>query len=46
MEVDGSTGGAAAGGGGSPQIALNILQTIRPAQQQNGLKHGDYGRYR
>lgn len=28
------------------QITLNILQTLRPAQQQNGLKHGDYGRYR
>ncbi len=28
------------------QYALNILQIIRSAQQQNGLKHGDYGRYR
>ena len=45
MEVD-----AAAGAGEAPakpqQIALNSLQTIRPVQQQNGLKHGDYGRYR
>lgn len=28
------------------QIALNLLATIRTAQSQNGLKHGDYGRYR
>lgn len=45
MEVDTATGA-----GEEPvqqqQIALNILQTIRPVQQQNGLKHGDYGRYR
>jgi hypothetical protein len=39
MEVE---GGAQAQG----QISLNILQTIRTAQMQNGLKHGDYGRYR
>jgi hypothetical protein len=25
---------------------LNILQMIRAAQQSNGLKHGDYARYR
>ena len=31
---------------GSGQISLNILQAIRSAQTQNGLKHGDYGRYR
>ena len=29
-----------------PQLPLNILQVIRAAQGQNGLKHGDYGRYR
>jgi hypothetical protein len=29
-----------------PQLSLNILQVIRSAQGQNGLKHGDYGRYR
>lgn len=28
------------------QLSLNLLQTIRTAQSQNGLKHGDYGRYR
>jgi hypothetical protein len=40
MEVDNAP--AALGS----QISLNILQTIRTAQTQNGLKHGDYGRYR
>ena len=43
METD-----AAASEGSLPaaQISLNVLQTIRTAQTQNGLKHGDYGRYR
>ncbi|GBF99974.1 hypothetical protein Rsub_12667 [Raphidocelis subcapitata] len=47
MEVDKPAGGEV-GGEAAPQqpISLNILATIRPAQQQNGLKHGDYGRYR
>ena len=43
MEVD---GGPAAEGPREAQIALNILSTIRAAQMGNGLKHGDYGRYR
>jgi len=30
----------------STTYPLNILQMTRTAQQQNGLKHGDYGRYR
>mmetsp|Transcript_18431 Transcript_18431/g.55570 ORF Transcript_18431/g.55570 Transcript_18431/m.55570 type:complete len:605 (+) Transcript_18431:170-1984(+) len=29
-----------------PKVSLEILQTIRTAQQQHGLRHGDYGRYR
>jgi hypothetical protein len=28
------------------QFTLNILQIIKGAQSQHGLKHGDYGRYR
>eukprot|EP00879_Flechtneria_rotunda_P020354 GHRR01021405.1.p1 GENE.GHRR01021405.1~~GHRR01021405.1.p1 ORF type:complete len:546 (+),score=261.79 GHRR01021405.1:1195-2832(+) len=28
------------------QLLLAVLNTIKPAQSQNGLKHGDYGRYR
>lgn len=30
----------------SVQFSLELLQIIKSAQQQNGLKHGDYGRYR
>lgn len=30
----------------APQLPLNILSTTKTAQLQNGLKHGDYGRYR
>ncbi|KAI8465561.1 MAG: hypothetical protein J3K34DRAFT_525289 [Monoraphidium minutum] len=46
MEIDnaGSAEGPAAAG--QIAVALNLLQTIRAAQTQNGLKHGDYGRYR
>lgn len=29
-----------------PLLALNILATIRVAQAQHGVRHGDYGRYR
>lgn len=51
MEVDGSGSGVAQGVAGTApaaasQISLHLLQTIRTAQSQNGLKHGDYGRYR
>uniref|UniRef100_A0A383WP02 Signal recognition particle subunit SRP68 n=1 Tax=Tetradesmus obliquus TaxID=3088 RepID=A0A383WP02_TETOB len=28
------------------QLQLNLLSVIKSAQLQNGLKHGDYGRYR
>jgi hypothetical protein len=27
-------------------LQLNLLSVIKSAQLQNGLKHGDYGRYR
>ncbi|MEW5303838.1 MAG: hypothetical protein WDW36_006492 [Sanguina aurantia] len=30
----------------SQRFSLSLLQTIRTAQSQNGLKHGDYSRYR
>ena len=30
----------------APRVSLHILQTIRTAQSQHGLRHGDYGRYR
>lgn len=30
----------------SQRFSLSLLQTIRTAQSQNGLKHGDYERYR
>lgn len=33
----------------APQVSnlqLSILATIKTAQLQNGLKHGDYSRYR
>jgi hypothetical protein len=30
----------------SLQLQLNLLSVIKSAQLQNGLKHGDYGRYR
>lgn len=29
-----------------PLLSLDILQAIRTAQSQHGLRHGDYGRYR
>jgi hypothetical protein len=29
-----------------PLLSMDILQTIRTAQAQHGLRHGDYGRYR
>lgn len=29
-----------------PQLPLNLLSTIKTAQAQNGLRHGDYMRYR
>lgn len=29
-----------------PLLSLDVLQTIRTAQAQHGLRHGDYGRYR
>ena len=29
-----------------PLLSVDILQTIRTAQAQHGLRHGDYGRYR
>jgi hypothetical protein len=29
-----------------PQFILNLLLLIRTAQAQNGIKHGDYTRYR
>jgi hypothetical protein len=47
--MEGPGGGAAVASGDQPapqQLALNVLQTTRAAQTQNGLKHGDYGRYR
>lgn len=28
------------------QLQLNLLSVVKSAQLQNGLKHGDYGRYR
>lgn len=30
----------------NPQLALPVVQLIKTAQSQYGLKHGDYGRYR
>lgn len=41
MEIDGATASQKA-----PLVSLEILKTIRSAQQQHGLRHGDYGRYR
>jgi signal recognition particle subunit SRP68 len=32
--------------GPRPQLQLQLLSTIRTAQSQNGVNHGDYGRYR
>ena len=29
-----------------PQFRLDLLSTIRSCQSQNGVNHGDYGRYR
>lgn len=50
IEEDHAMGGAeeetTAAAAASPQISLNIMQTIRTAQMANGLKHGDYNRYR
>lgn len=43
MEVDPA---AAAEQGARLQLQLPLLATIKTAQLQNGLKHGDYGRYR
>ncbi|KAF8071382.1 SRP68 [Scenedesmus sp. PABB004] len=45
MEVDQAEAGAAPAAP-TANLALSILLTIKPAQLQNGLKHGDYGRYR
>jgi hypothetical protein len=36
----------AAGNVPNLQFSIELLQVIKSAQQQNGLKHGDYGRYR
>ena len=30
----------------SPVLTLNILQTLKTAQAQHGLRHNDYTRYR
>ena len=30
----------------NPLLALNILQTLKTAQAQHGLRHNDYTRYR
>jgi hypothetical protein len=32
--------------GPKPQFRLDLLSTIRTCQSQNGVNHGDYGRYR
>ena len=29
-----------------PEVPLQILQVVRSAHTQHGLRHGDYGRYR
>lgn len=50
MEVD--AGGASSGAPASTssstttRLSFSLLQQVRLSQAQNGLKHGDYARYR
>jgi hypothetical protein len=46
MEVDPQATDAAEETVANLQLQLNLLSVIKSAQLQNGLKHGDYGRYR
>ncbi len=42
MEVDATTSAS-----GAPRpVSFSLLQQVRLSQAQNGLKHGDYARYR
>jgi signal recognition particle subunit SRP68 len=46
MEVDPQATDVVEEAAASLQLQLNLLSVIKSAQLQNGLKHGDYGRYR
>jgi hypothetical protein len=43
MEVDEP---ASSPSSGAPRVSFSLLQQVRLSQAQNGLKHGDYARYR
>jgi len=48
MDVDAATaaGAAVAASSSASRVSFGVLQQVRLSQAQNGLKHGDYARYR
>lgn len=47
MDVDAATAaGVASPSSATSRVSFGVLQQVRLSQAQNGLKHGDYARYR